>query len=96
MNNQTFGILTILDEMVLGKVLEAVRGDQALREDKSNGDGQFILLVRWPAIDILQNRRRCRLFERLLEVLVPDSVEQMEILQKCGDQALGLTYAQAC
>ena len=61
---------TILDQMVLCETLQAGCGSDALRDEESDRGGELVPLLGRPANEVLEQRRKGRLFERFLKILV--------------------------
>src|ERR1700677_1777716 len=64
---------TILDEVVPRQTLQARGTCKALCEKKSDCRGKSFPLLCLPLVDVLQERRKRVLLERLLEVFVSES-----------------------
>lgn len=56
--------------MILGQTLETRCVGETLREKQARGEGEFVLLGRRPAVNVLEQAREGGLFKRLLEILV--------------------------
>lgn len=68
-------VLTVFDEMILGKTLQASGASDALGEKEANGDGELVALVGGPAVDVLKETGEGLPLERLLEIFIPNSNE---------------------
>lgn len=68
-------ILTVFDEMILSKTLQASGASDALGEKEASGNGELVALVGGPAVDVLKETGEGLLLERLLKIFIPNSNE---------------------
>lgn len=69
--------LAILDQVIFSQTEETCSVGKTLRYQEPGCDGELVLLSGWPAVNVLQQGRKRRLFKRFLKIFVSDYVDKL-------------------